>query len=150
MLKGVSPLIGPDLLATLARMGHGDVLVVADCNFPAYAQGPPVHHLDGHDSVTAVEAILSLLPLDTSEPPLFRMHPLDRPDEVTPVQADVHRLCERTEGRVIEMVPVERFDFYRRAREAFAVVITGERQPYCCFGLVKGVIAADTLTELGA
>jgi L-fucose mutarotase len=140
MLKGVHPLIGPDLLATLARMGHGDTLIVADGNFPAHTQGPPVHHLDGHDSMAAIEAILTLLPLDRSlESPLFRMHPLD-PHEVTPVQAAVHRLCERVEDRPIGMEPIERFDFYRRAADSFAIVITGERQPYCCFGLVKGVI----------
>ena len=139
MLKGVPALTGPDLLATLARMGHGDVLIVADGNFPAYAQGPGVHHLDGHDSVTAIEAILTLLPLDrTLDAPVFRMHP--RPDEITPVQAAVHQLCERVEGGPLGCEPVERFDFYRRAAAAFAIVVTGERQPYCCFGLTKGVI----------
>lgn len=140
MLKGVHPLIGPGLLATLARMGHGDVLIVADCNFPADAQGPPVHRLDGHDSVSVVEAILSLLPLDQSlDTPLFRMHPED-PQEVTPVQSAVHDVCNRVEGRAVGMEAVERFAFYRRAAAAFAIVQTGERQPYCCFGLVKGVI----------
>lgn len=144
MLKGVSTLVGPELLATLARMGHGDVLIVADANFPAHAQGVPVHHLAGHDSVAAVEAILSLLPLDRSvTQPVFRMHPLDRPDEVTPVQAAVHEVCERIEQRPIDVEPVERFDFYRRAAGSFAIVLTGERQPYCCFGLVKGVIGPD-------
>jgi L-fucose mutarotase len=143
VLKGVHPLIGPDLLLTLAGMGHGDVLIVADCNFPAYAQGPRVHHLDGHDSVTTIEAILTLLPLDRSlESPLFRMHPLD-PDEITPVQAAVQQLCGRVEGRPIRMEPVERFAFYGRAANSFAIVMTGDREPYCCFGLVKGVIGPD-------
>lgn len=143
MLKGVSPLIGPDLLATLARMGHGDTLIVADCNFPAYAIGPQVHHLDGHDAVTAIEAILTLMPLDAAiDSPLFRMHP-ENPDEVTPVQAAVHDACVRAEGRPIGLERVERFDFYERAKSAFAIVITGERQPYCDFGLVKGVIRPD-------
>ena len=60
-------------------MGHGDVLLVADCNFPAHAQGPGVHHLDGHDSVAVIEAILALLPRDRSlDAPLFRMRPLAR------------------------------------------------------------------------
>ena len=61
MLKGIPPIIGPELLADLARMGHGDVVIVADANFPAHAQGPPVHRMDGHDSVVVAEAILQTL-----------------------------------------------------------------------------------------
>lgn len=141
MLKGIPPIVGPELLASLARMGHGDVLLVVDENYPAYAAGVPVHRLDGVGVERAIEAVLTLLPLDTFvENPVFRMHPVGDRDAVTPVQERVHRLVERLEARPIGMEPVERMDFYARARESFAILATGEHQPYGCFGLTKGVL----------
>jgi L-fucose mutarotase/ribose pyranase (RbsD/FucU family) len=64
MLKGIHPLIGPDLLATLGRMGHGDLLLVVDRNYPAYAARVPVHRMDGVGVPPAMEALLTLLPVD--------------------------------------------------------------------------------------
>lgn len=142
MLKGVPPLVGPELLASLARMGHGDVLLVVDDNYPAYAAGVPVHRLDGVGVERAIGAVLALLPLDTFvAAPVFRMHPVGDRDAVTPVQQRVHRLVESIEGRDIEVEPVERLEFYARAQRSFAVLATGEHEPYGCFGLVKGVLA---------
>ena len=143
MLKGVHPQIGPELLAALARMGHGDLLLVVDRNYPAYAAGVPVHRADGVGAVAAVEAILTLLPVDDfSDTPMFRMGPVDNPAEVTPVQDEVHATVERAEGRGIGVETLERHAFYARAHGAAAIVATGEDQPYGCFGLVKGVVRA--------
>ena len=144
MLKGVPPLIGPPLLDSLARMGHGDVLLVVDENYPAYAAGVPVHRVDGIGVERAIEAVLALLPIDTFvDAPVFRMHPVGEPDVVTAVQDRVHRLIERIEGRTIDVEPVERMDFYARARRSFAILATGEHEPYGCFGLTKGVLSGQ-------
>ena len=141
MLKGVHPLIGPELLATLARMGHGDLLLVVDRNYPAYAAAVPVHRMDGVGAVAAIEAILTLLPIDDFiDTPMLRMGPVDHPAEITPIQDEARALVERVEGRSIEVEMLERSDFYERARQASAIVATGERQPYGCFGFVKGVM----------
>jgi L-fucose mutarotase len=141
VLKGIHPLLGPELLADLARMGHGDLLLLVDRNYPAYAARVPVHRLDGTDSVTALEALLSVYPVDDfTDAPMLRMGPVDDPAAVTPVQREVHDLVQRVEGRDIGCAVLERFAFYEHARQAAAVVVTGETRPYGCFGLVKGVV----------
>ena len=71
MLKGISPIISPDLLKILMEMGHGDELVIGDGNFPAAAMGVPVVHLDGHGVPEVLEAILKLMPLDAYVPPSY-------------------------------------------------------------------------------
>ena len=141
MLKGIDPLIGPDLLRTLAAMGHGDELFVVDRNYPAEAAGRPVHRLDGVSATTALTAVLSLLPLDgfVAEP-LLRMAPVGDAGRIEPVQAEALAIAERAAGRPISMAALERAEFYARARSAFAVVATGEERPYGCFVVIKGVL----------
>ena len=144
MLKGIHPLIGPDLLATLGRMGHGDLLLVVDRNYPAYAARVPVHRMDGVGVLAAMEALLTLLPVDDFiDAPMLRMGPVDNLAHVTPLQREIHALVERVEGRAIEVETLDRTAFYGRAREAAAIVATGEAQPYGCFGLVMGVVPAS-------
>jgi L-fucose mutarotase len=142
MLKGLDPLLPPDLLHALAAMGHGDELALVDRNYPATSTSQRLIRLDGADTAAAVRAILSLLPLDTFVPePLLRMEVVGSPDEVTPVQRSVAEIATEIEGREIAMAGVERFAFYERSRGAFATVITGADAPYACFLLIKGVIA---------
>ena len=141
MLKGVDPLLAPDLLHVLARMGHGDEIALVDRNFPAASVGRQVVRLDGCDLPTAARAILSVLPLDTFvEQPLAAMQVVGKPDEVPEVQQDVFSIAEQVEQRGIGVERVERFAFYERARSAFAVVATSEPRPYGCVLLIKGVI----------
>lgn len=141
MLKGIYPLIGPELLATLARMGHGDLLLVVDRNYRAYAWAVPVHRMDGVGAVAAIEAILTLLPIDDFiDAPMLRMGPVDNPGETTPIQNEARALVVRIEDRSIEVEMLERGAFYQRARQAAAIVATGERQPYGCFGFVKAIM----------
>jgi L-fucose mutarotase len=142
MLKGLDPLLPPDLLHALAAMGHGDELALVDRNYPATSTSQRLIRLDGVATATAARAILSLLPLDTFvAEPLLRMEVVGSPDEVTPVQRAVVEIATEIEGREIAMAGVERFAFYERSRSAFATVITGEDAPYACFLLIKGVIA---------
>ena len=142
MLKGLDPLLPPDLLHALAAMGHGDELALVDRNYPATSTSQRLIRLDGADTAAAVRAILSLLPLDTFvDEPLLRMEVVGSPDEVTPVQRELAGIASEIEDREVAMGSVERFAFYERSRGAFATVITGEDAPYACFLLIKGVIA---------
>jgi len=138
VLKGIDPLLGPELLAALARMGHGDEIAVVDRNYPAYSAGPPVIRADGVDTVRAVRGICSVLPLDTFvERPFAYMH--DGRDEPHPVTLDVLAVVRRAEGRDVGTEGLAREAFYRRARSAAVVLTTGESRPYGCFVLTKGV-----------
>ena len=141
MLRGIDPLLGPDLLHTLAAMGHGDELVVVDRNFPATSHNARVHRLDGVDAVRAVSAVLSLLPLDGFvDHPLRAMEIVGSPGEVNEVQRAVLAAATEASGRELSLLAVERHEFYRQARSAFAVLATGEDRPYGCFILTKGVL----------
>ena len=147
MLIGIDPALSPDVLHALAAMGHGDEIVVADANFPAasVAASTTVGEPLRMDVPTprAVEAILSLLPLDTFVPaPVARMAVVDDPHAVPDVQREVDAVLHRT-GAPGTVESVERHAFYERAARAFAVVRTGERRFYGCVILVKGVIGPD-------
>ncbi len=140
MLKTIPPGITPDLLFALAKMGHGDVLAVVDSNFPAYSQGPDVIRMDGVDLPGALELILTLLPLDTFEPPVARMAVVDDPDAVPAAAADAIDVIRDAEQRDVPVRAIERFAFYQATRGAFAIVATAESRPYGCFLLTKGVL----------
>ncbi len=142
MLKGVDPLLTPDLLKILAEMGHGDEITLVDANFPAVATAQRLVRLDGISLLDASRAILSVLPLDTFvDMPVATMRMVDTPDIIPEVQADVFALVNEVEGRKVEVDHVERFAFYERARESFAIVATGEARPYGNVTFKKGVIA---------
>jgi L-fucose mutarotase len=149
MLKGLDHRLTADVLQALRAMGHGDLLVVADTNFPAdsVARATVTGRLLRMDNLTcaeAVRAILSVLPLDTFvEDFAGRMQVVGDPDRIEPVQAEVQAEIDRAEGRPRPMIGIERFDFYGRARQAYAVVQTGERRFYGCFMFRKGVIPPE-------
>lgn len=141
MLKSIDPLLNADLLYILRAMGHGDDLALVDRNFPATSVAKRLVRLDGVDILAAGRAILSVLPLDSFvEAPVLRMQMVDRPHEIPPVQQDFQRIIDAAEGRAWPMGSLERFAFYEAAKQAFAVVATGESRPYGCFLLKKGVI----------
>jgi L-fucose mutarotase len=141
MLKNLHILHTPELLHTLASMGHGDDLALVDCNFPAVSTAQRLIRFDGCDLPTALDAVLQLIPLDTFvDAPALRMKQVHAPDEVPAVQQDCQQIINRHEGREVPLVGVEREDFYMRTRKAFAVVYTSELRPYGCLLLKKGVI----------
>src|SRR5947209_18262624 len=141
MLKGIGPLLPPELLLVLAQMGPGDEIALVDRNFPAVSMSRRLVRLDGCDLPGAARAVLSILPLDTFvERPLAAMNMVDTPDVVPEVQRDVFDIAQEVENREIGVERVERFAFYARASEAFAVVATTESRPYGCVILTKGVI----------
>ncbi|HEX9063634.1 MAG TPA: RbsD/FucU domain-containing protein [Streptosporangiaceae bacterium] len=142
MLKGIPALLNADVLYILAAMGHGDELALVDRNFPASSTAKRLARLDGADIAAAGQAILAVFPLDTFVPgPVTRMEVVGAPDEIPAVQREFTELATRAEGRPVEVASLERFAFYDRARDAFAVISTSESRPYGCFLLTKGVIA---------
>ncbi|MCV2393062.1 hypothetical protein OEB99_01960 [Actinotalea sp. M2MS4P-6] len=138
MLKGIDPVLGPDLLALLARMGHGDVIAVVDRNYPAHAAGVPVVEL-AVDLPRALEAVLGLMPVDRfQEHPLRHMLTDDGADG--PALADVRAVVDLAEGRAVGALGVDRLAFYPAARSCFCVVRTTEERPYACVMVAKGVV----------
>lgn len=141
MLKGLHPLLTADLLHALCAMGHGDAIAVVDANFPAAGLGPPVVEMPGATSPQVLNAILTVFPIDDDAvPPASTMEVTDAPQSVpAPVAEFAAVFTEHALGDV-EIGRLPRRDFYREAREAFAIVRTGETRPYGNILLVKGVI----------
>lgn len=149
MLKGLDPRLNADVLYVLRSMGHGDALVVADTNFPSDSVARQTAYgkllrMENLTTAQAIGAILSVMPLDTFVDDFAgRMEIVGEPDTVPEVQAEVQAEIDRAEGRSRPMIGIERFDFYDRARQSYAVIQTGERRFYGCFLLRKGVIGPD-------
>jgi len=147
MLKGIDPLLTPELLKILMEMGHDDALVLADANFTAksISAGKPVIRLPGTGMLRVVQAISALLPLATDVThPVGFMGVSDQPPTY---RSGLQR--EVIEAITPELLPnqsvesIERYDFYERARAAYAIVLTGELQPFGNFILRKGVIGEN-------
>ncbi|NQY33274.1 MAG: L-fucose mutarotase [Coraliomargarita sp.] len=140
MLKGISPLISPELLATLASMGHGDEIVLADAHFPGDSFNDYVIRADGLKIDALLDAILPLFELDAYvDSPLFMMAPVEG-DSVDPsVEAAYRTSIDKHAPDAPAVVRVERFAFYDQAQAAFAVVMTGETAKYGNIILKKGV-----------
>ncbi len=135
MLKGISPLISPELLKTLAEMGHGDEIVLSDAHFPAHSVNARVLRADGLAADRLLAAIRPLFELDAYATPVVMMAPVPG-DALDPsVEAAYRRALDYT-GTIEQM---ERYAFYDRARKAFAVVVTGETRKYGNVILKKGV-----------
>lgn len=141
MLKGISPLLSPELLKILAEMGHGDELVIGDANFPAQSMGQRCVREDGHGGVELLDAILSLFPLDSFvDAPVTLMQVVPGTiDYEPPVWKEFAATVEKHQPGA-QIGHIERFSFYDRARKAYATVATGERSLYACIILKKGVL----------
>lgn len=143
MLKGIAPCIGPDLLKTLAEMGHGDEIVLADAHFPGHSMDRRVLRADGLLVTTLLDGILPLFDLDTYADPLVMMGAVPG-DELDPaVEAQYLEVVRRHAPQAKAPVRVDRFAFYERARGAFAVVMTGETRKYGNLLLKKGVTTVE-------
>lgn len=141
MLKGLDPLLSPDLLHVLRAMGHGDDVVIADANFPGTTLAKRLVRLDGVSATRALEAVLSVMPLDSFvDAPCARMTVVDDPDAVPEICTEFQRIIDAAEGGRFALAAIERFAFYERARAAFAVIQTGETRLYGNVWLKKGVI----------
>lgn len=140
MLVGISPLIGPDLLSILYRMGHGDEIVFADSFFPAETYGRRVVRKDGIRIPDLLDAVLPLFVLDSYiESPVLMMAAVAG-DQLDPAVEKAYRsVFDRHAPGTPPFARIERFQFYERARQAFAIVVTGETVKYGNIILKKGV-----------
>ncbi len=149
MLKGIPEILSPELLKTLCEMGHGDYLVLADGNFPAESVGKDtrVIRCDGHGVPELLEAILKVIPTDTYvEHPVNLMAPEPQDPDHFPIWDTFYELVEKAEGNSKAKIGyIERFAFYDKSREAYAVIATGEQAVYANVMIQKGVITPDML-----
>lgn len=148
MLKGIDPLLCPDLLKHLCAMGHGEWVAVVDANFTAQrlAHGlMPVVRLPGIDLARACQAVLSVLPLatDVAQPVAYMQVCGSAPEHRTPAQQAVARLACASGGVPPSAVQaLERYAFYERVKTASLIVQTGESTAYGNALFCKGVIIA--------
>jgi L-fucose mutarotase len=140
MLKGIDALLTADLLHALASAGHGDRVAIVDANFPAARVARRLILLSGVDAPRALDAILSVLPVDTFEPePVVVMQVVGDAAAVPDPVRDFINVLDRHDAPA--PVALERHAFYAAAADAFVVVQTGERRFYGNVLVTKGVIA---------
>lgn len=145
MLIGIPAVLGPDLLATLCRMGHGDEIVLADAHFPGDSVGARVLRADGLRIAPLLDAICRLFPLDRYVPdPVAMMAAVEGDTLDAAVETSYRAAIERWQPGRARVERVERFAFYDRARAAFAVVMTGETAKYGNVILKKGLVEPTT------
>ena len=144
MLKGISPVISPELLKALAEMGHGDELVIADGNFPCHSVGKDsiVIRADGHGVPEILDAVLNLIPLDTyTEKPVALMEVVKGDTCGTPeIWSIYEEILNKYEPDHHDIDYTERFAFYDRAKGAYLIIATGEKAIYANILLKKGVV----------
>ena len=138
MLKGIPSIISPELLKILMEMGHGDELCIGDGNFPGQSVNPRCVRCDGHGVPELLEAILKLFPVDTYQKPAYVMQVTPGDNAETPIWDEYRRLLVPHTDE--ELVEIERFEFYERAKKSYAVVMTGETAIYANIILKKGVV----------
>lgn len=140
MLKGISPLISPELLKILSEMGHGDEIVLADAHFPAHSVGQRVVRADGIGAVPLLEGILKLIPLDQYDRSNFVLMEVVPGDDVQPVIWEAYEKVLKAAEPEAAPDWLERFAYYERAKKAYCVVATGETAQYANIILKKGVV----------
>lgn len=142
MLKGIPKILSPELLKILCEMGHGDEIVIADANFPSANYGKRVIRADGISGTAMLDAILSIFPLDTySDPNMILMQLMDcDKGKINPIiWREYENIANEKDGNQ-KISNIDRFEFYERAKEAYAVIATGEEAVYANILIKKGVI----------
>ena len=161
MLLGIDPLLGPECLAILRAMGHGDCLVLADANYPASSTAQRLVRMDGASVLQALSAVLSVLPVDDFDAPplispqgpspalvsprgpspaLVSMQVVGNPEQIPPIVREMQLVVDRVVPAAPRIASVERFAFYALAKTAYAVIATGERAFYANLIIRKGVV----------
>jgi len=141
MLKNIPSILSPELLKIIMEMGHGDEIVIADGNFPGASIAQRLVRLDGHGVPVVLEAILKLLPLDIYvDSPAALMQVVPGDDVETPIWEKYRKIITASGEKFDDFENVERFAFYERAKNAYAVIMTGESALYANIILKKGVV----------
>ena len=139
MLKGIPNIISPELLKILDEMGHGDEIVIGDGNFPAASNAQRLIRCDGHNVPELLDAILKLMPLDTYVDSPVMLMQTTKNDPTPTIWAEYQEIVDKHNGET-EMSQIERFAFYDRAKEAYAIIATSEMALYANVILKKGVV----------
>lgn len=141
MLKGIPSIISPELLKILQEMGHGDTIVLGDANYPAASNAQRLVRADGHKMPELLDAVLGLFPLDTFSEFQVGLMKVVPGDPTVPVIWDRFKeITARHEDFDVKYEYIERFEYYERAKQAYAIVSTGETALYANLILTKGVI----------
>ncbi|MNJ47230.1 L-fucose mutarotase [compost metagenome] len=141
MLRGISNLITPDLIKILMEMGHSDEIVFADGNFPAASHARRLIRCDGHGIPELLEAVLPLFPLDVYvDRPVTLMAVTPGDGVETPIWDKYRKIVGDFHSADDAFEELERFAFYERAKQAYAIVSTGEKALYANLILKKGVV----------
>ena len=141
MLKGIPPILSPELLKILQEMGHGDEIVIADGNFPAASVAQRLVRCDGHGVPPLLEAVVKLFPLDTFvERPVALMAVVPGDSTKPTIWEEYRSILQACGEKFNDFEMVERFAFYERAKKAYAVVATSEKALYANIILKKGVL----------
>ena len=148
MLININPVLSPELLFHLRSMGHGEILILADANFPANTSNDKVIRLDGVGIKEAASAILSVFPLDSfvvsqGGSPVLRMEVDDKPDELTETHKEFIEVVKKVSGENWNVGSISRQNFYKESKKAYCIVTTNDARPFGCFILTKGVILPD-------
>jgi L-fucose mutarotase len=142
MLRGIDPLLTPELLKILREMGHGDEIAIVDANYPAASDARRLVRVAGADTTGTLRAVLTLLPLDTYvDCAAHCMAVVGDPDRTEPIMEEFQALIDEVAAENVTLGRIERFAFYARVKDAFAVVATAERRLYGNIILKKGIIA---------
>ena len=142
MLRGISPLMSPELLATLYEMGHGDEIILADAHFPGHSVNDNVIRADGLTVPQMLDAVLPLINLDASvDAPVMMMavQDVDKGNEDKSVEPSFRAVIDKYHPKTPAIKRIDRFEFYEQAKKAFCVVMTGETRTYGNVILKKGV-----------
>jgi len=141
MLIGIDPILNADILYALRAMGHGDEIVIADGSFPAQTVAKRLIRMEAADLPRMLKAVLSVMPVDESEPdPVIGMEVIGEPDTIVPAHVAIQEALDALPGEPVKLARVERFAFYDRAKEAFAVISTGETLFYGNVIIRKGTV----------
>lgn len=139
MLKNIPAIISPELLKILCEMGHGDEIVIGDGNFPAASNAKRLIRMDGHGVPEILDAVLKLIPLDTYVESPAMLMATTKGDPTPEIWAKYEDIITKNNGET-NISQIERFKFYERTREAYAVIATSESALYANIILKKGVV----------
>jgi L-fucose mutarotase len=141
MLKNIPAIISPELMKILLEMGHGDEIVLADGNFPAASVAQRLVRCDGHGVSEVLEAVLKFLPLDIYVDKAAALMAVVPGDDTKPtIWQEYRRIIKASGEKFSDFEFVERFAFYERAKQAYAVVATSEKALYANIILKKGIV----------
>ncbi|MET3320298.1 UNVERIFIED_ORG: L-fucose mutarotase [Peribacillus simplex] len=141
MLKGIPPIISPELMKVMMEMGHGDEIVLADGNYPAASHSNRIINGHGHGVADFLRAILEFFPLDTYvTSPVMLMNPVQGDEKNPLIWQTYEDIIKKTSDFPVQIEKIERMDFYERSKAAYAIIATSERAQYANLILKKGVL----------